>query len=117
MEATGLFRLTTCKVKTSDIFLWKYGTKWDVGQGSVKYKVYTCPMKRRFGCNCELKIGRSEDYVTLEKRGTHDRNSHAPDKDQSKFLKLAQIDSTGSTHGAKTNGQASPAQSSTVQPR
>jgi hypothetical protein len=26
MEATGLFRLTTCKAKTSDIFLWKYGT-------------------------------------------------------------------------------------------
>lgn len=49
-------------------------------------------MKRRFACNCELKIGRSEDFVTLEMRGTHDRSSHAPDKDQSKFLKLAQID-------------------------
>ena len=57
METTGLFRLTTCKAKKNDIFLWKYGTKWDVGQGAVKYNVYTCPMKRRFRCNCELKIG------------------------------------------------------------
>ena len=24
MEATGLFRLSTCKAKSSDIFLWKY---------------------------------------------------------------------------------------------
>jgi hypothetical protein len=61
MEATGLFRLTTCKAKTSDIFLWNYGTKWDVRQGAVNYKIYTCPMKRRFGCNGELKIGRSEE--------------------------------------------------------
>jgi hypothetical protein len=36
MEATGLFRLSTCKAKSSDIFLWKYGTKWDVGKGALK---------------------------------------------------------------------------------
>ncbi len=91
MEATGLFRLSTCKAKSSDIFLWKYGTKWDVGKGALKYKIYTCPMKYRFGCNFELKIGRAEEYVTLEMRGTHYLSSHAPNKYNSKFLKVAQI--------------------------
>jgi hypothetical protein len=46
-------------------------------------------MKYRFGCNCELKIGRSAEYVTLETRGTHDLSSHAADN--SKYLKVAQI--------------------------
>ena len=91
MEATGLFRLSTCKAKSSDIFLWKYCTKWDVGKGALKYTLYHCPMEYRFGCNCEPKVGRSEDFVTLEMRGTHDLSSHAPDQDNSKFLKVAQI--------------------------
>jgi hypothetical protein len=37
MEATGLFRLSTCKAKKNDIFLWKYVTKWDAGKGALKY--------------------------------------------------------------------------------
>ena len=49
-------------------------------------------MKRRFNCDCQLKICRSDLYVSVEMRGTHDENSHAPDKEVSKFLKVAQIE-------------------------
>jgi hypothetical protein len=59
MGATGLFRFSTCKAKFSDIFLRNYGTKWDVGKGALKYKIYTCPMKYRFGCNSRL---RAQDW-------------------------------------------------------
>jgi hypothetical protein len=48
-------------------------------------------MKRRFKCDCQIKICRTPQYVSLEMRGTHDEESHAPEKDTSNFLKVAQI--------------------------
>ena len=92
MEVTRLYRLTTCKSKPDDIFLWKNATKWTVAKGAISYQMLRCPMKRRFNCDCELKVTRASDYVILEMRGSHDENSHASDKDVSKFLKVRQIE-------------------------
>jgi hypothetical protein len=54
--------------------------------------VYMCPLETRFGCSCQLRVANSPTGTTLEMRGTHDAMSHAPEKDQSKFLKLQQIE-------------------------
>ena len=93
MEVTRLFRLTTCKSKADDIFLWKHATRWYTGKVTIQFQMLRCPMKRRFNCDCEIKVTRAPDSVTLEMRGSHDENSHAPEKDVSKFLKASQIDS------------------------
>jgi hypothetical protein len=52
-------------------------------------------MKRRFDCDCQIKICRTLQYVSIEMRGTHDADSHAPEKDTSNFLKVAQISAIG----------------------
>ena len=91
MEVTRLFRIDSKPAKEHDIFLWKHSTFWSVGKGSVDYQMLYCPMKRRFNCDCQIKICRTSQYVSLEMRGTHDAESHAPEKDTSKFLKVAQI--------------------------
>lgn len=92
MEVTRLFRLSTCKQKPKDIFLWKHVNDWNVGKGSSQCQLFRCPLRNRFQCFCELKVTRSSADVVLEMRGTHDADSHAPDKDKSKFLKVAQIE-------------------------
>jgi len=92
MEVTRLYRLSTTKSKPKDIALWKHNTDWTACQGKTLYSMYRCPVSYRFGYDCELKVCRREDVVTLEMRGTHDADSHAPEKDKSKFLKFAQID-------------------------
>ncbi len=49
-------------------------------------------MKGRLYCNCELKICRTDTSVSIEMCRTHDENSHAPEKDTSKFMNVAQIE-------------------------
>ena len=56
MEVTRLFRLTTCKSRPDDYFLWKNATKWSVAKGIISYQMLRCPMKLRFKCACELKV-------------------------------------------------------------
>ena len=92
MEVTILFRLTTASTKANDIFLWKHSNFWSTAKGVMQFQMLVCPMKRRFGCECQLKICRTDAYVSIEMRGTHDAESHAPEKDRSKFLKVAQIE-------------------------
>ncbi len=91
MAVTKLFRIDSKPAKEHDIFLWKHSTFWSVGKGSVDYQMLYCPMKRCFHCDCQIKICRTSQYVSLEMCGTHDADSHAPKKDTSKFLKVAQI--------------------------
>ncbi len=92
VTSTRLFLLFTGQPKAGDIFLWKFATEWDVGKGPVKYHMLRCLMKCRFKCNCELKMCRSPEFVSLEMCGQHDENSHAPKKNRSKNLKVAKID-------------------------
>ena len=92
MEVTRLYRLSTTKPKKNDIFLWKHSNFWNAAKGAMQFQMLICPMIRRFGCMCQLKICRTDHYVTLEIRGTHDAESHAAEKDTSKFLKVAQIE-------------------------
>jgi hypothetical protein len=92
MEASRLFRLSIGSQKKSSIFLWRLSSFWNVAHGSVRYQMLYCPMKCRFNCYCQLEICRTDLYVSVEMRGTHDENSHAPDNDVSKILKVAQIE-------------------------
>jgi hypothetical protein len=91
MEVTRLYRIDSKPAKEHDIFTWKHSNFWSVAKGSVNYQMLCCLMKRRFGCDCQIKICRTSEYVSLEMRGTHDAESHSPEKDTSKFLKVAQI--------------------------
>ncbi len=61
--------------------------------GDTTYtNIYVCFLETRFGCSCQLRVTNSPAGTTLEMRGTHDATSHAPEKDQSKFLKVQQIE-------------------------
>jgi hypothetical protein len=91
MEVTRSFRIDSKPAKEHNIFLWKHSTFWSVGEGSVDYQMLYCPMKCSLKCNCQIKICRTSQYVSLEMCGTHDAESHAPEKDTSKFLKVTQI--------------------------
>jgi hypothetical protein len=53
------------------------------GKGTTHYQLLKCPMKLRFRCDYEIKVTRALDLVTPEMRGTHDADSHAPEKDVS----------------------------------
>ncbi len=92
MEITRLYRLSTTKPKKHDIFQWEHLNFWTAAKGALQFQMLICPMIRRFGCMSQLQICRTDHYVTLEIRGTHDAESHAPEKDTSKFLKEAQIE-------------------------
>ena len=101
MEASLLFRLSVGSQEPNNIFLWRHSSFWDVANGSVRYQMLYCPMKGKFNCKCELKITdtsvsidmcRTDTSVSIDMCGTHDENSHAPDKDTSKFMNVAQIE-------------------------
>jgi hypothetical protein len=68
------------------------------GARTVRDTTYTninmCPLETRFGCSCQLRVTNSPAETTLEMRGTHDATSDAPEKYQSKYLKLQQIEAT-----------------------
>ncbi len=116
MEASGIFRTTTCKQGRQNIFLWKWTSEWKTAMGAVRFELYMCPMQRRFQCDCQLKICHAPDYFSLEIRGMQDVNSHAPDKDTGpNFLKVAQIDviqqGVRNAHCTDADCQAASAQS------
>jgi hypothetical protein len=86
MEVTRLYRLPTSKQKKNDIFLWKHSNFWTDAKGAVQFQMLICPMIRRFGCMCQIKICWTEKYVSIEMRDTHDAESHAPEKYKSNCL-------------------------------
>ncbi len=79
MEVTRWFRIDSKPALEHDIFLWKHSTFWSVGKGSVDYQMLYCPTKRRFKCDCQIKICRTSQYVSLEMHGTNhdDADSHS----------------------------------------
>ena len=92
MEQSGLCKLAPFKPKHADLHLWKRKVGWGSDRDTTYTNIYMCPLETRFGCSCQLRVTNSPAGTTLEMRGTHDATSHAPEKDQSKFLKLQQIE-------------------------
>jgi hypothetical protein len=92
MEQSGLCKLATSKPKHTDLHLWKRKVGWGSDKDTPYTNIYMCPLETRFGCTCQLRVTNSPAGTTLEMRGTHDATSHAPEKDQSKFLELQQIE-------------------------
>ena len=70
----------------------KQARDWSVDRGETSVTWYRCPLKARFGCCAEIKIYGGLSFMALETRGVHDADSHHPDKDRSKHLKVKQIE-------------------------
>ena len=62
-------------------------------------------MAHRFQCKCQIRIYDGPTCMSLEVRSAHDAESHAPDKEVSKHLKVKQI------HAIATGVRMCPAQS------
>ena len=92
MEAGHVYKVPGHKAGPTDCGLWKQSKEWTADGGDTKTCVFKCPLSGRFGCKAEVKITESTGYHSLETRGVHDAESHHPDKDKSKHLKLKQIE-------------------------
>ena len=92
MEAGKIFKLAGHKTGPNDYFMWKLVRSWTIDGGHTLVSWFRCPLSYRFGCTCEIKKYDGESYMALEKRGEHDDDSHHPDKDKSKHLKLKQME-------------------------
>ena len=90
MELSRLKRLPNHKANPTDIGLWKLARSHFKAKTGVTNKVYRCAMHYRCGCNATIRVTNGNDYITLERGGTHDENSHSDDK--SVFLKHKQIE-------------------------
>jgi hypothetical protein len=94
MEQSGLCELATNKPKGTDMHLRKQQVKWDSDGKTTVTQMFHCPPSSRFGRAaraCQLLLTKSLLATTLEMRGSHGAASHAPEKDQLKFLKFQQI--------------------------
>jgi hypothetical protein len=118
MEESGLIKLATHRAKASNLHLWKKSTGWHSDGNTTKTTIYHCPLMTKFGYPCQLKVTDMARAVYVEKRGVHDKECHSADKDQSKFLKLHQIEAIragviiapkqGATHLRRNLMHASP---------
>jgi hypothetical protein len=92
MEDSGLIKLETHRPKETDLQLSKQQNSWYSDGNSTCNTIYQCPLNSKFGCLCQFKVTDMTLGTYVEKRGTHDKSCHAPEKDKSKFLKLQQIE-------------------------
>ncbi len=91
MDESRMVRLPGHVPAPTDCGLWKLKRETMIDYGTTSVKWMTCPMAYRFGCNCQIKISDGTSYCSLQVRGEHNADSHAPDKDKSKHLKVAQL--------------------------
>ena len=90
MERSRLKRLPNHKSNPTDIGLWKLARSQFKAKSGATNKVYRCAMHYRCGCNATIRVINGKDFISLERSGTHDENSHADDK--SVYLKHKQIE-------------------------
>ena len=91
MESSKLYKLPGHKSNAMDLGMLKLIKQWPADEGQSMVSVYRCPLSGRFNCPCQIKVTDTPAYQLLETRGVHDEDSHHPDKDKSKHLKLKQL--------------------------
>ena len=89
MEASMIYKLGNHRPGPNDYGMWKLIRGYPFQDGMVSW--YRCSLRGRFGCNAEIKITYALGYMSLEKRGEHNDDSHHPSKVKSKYLKVKQI--------------------------
>ena len=74
--------------KPSDLGMWKKGQEHE--SRGFHYTIFKCPMNKRAGCKCVLRLVMCKDYVELQRSELrHNASSHA--QDDSKTLKYEQM--------------------------
>ena len=89
MSLSKLKKLPGHQSKPTDVSLWKQFREYKVQKGTIRIRLFRCPLHHRCGCKAGIRIMEGPEWMQLDRCGEHHANSH--DDDSSKFLKHDQI--------------------------
>ena len=90
MAAGGITKLAYLRTSATDLGQWKVKDVFESSETGSKIIRYQCPLKTRCKCPALLKVVHSQTLVRIFMSQMHDTESHAADKDKSKYLNWQQ---------------------------
>ncbi len=92
VETSRMYKLPGHRSKPTDFGLWKLKRVWSTDDDTTDVHWYKCPMLISFGCQVQIKVIENTHHITLLRRGEHEQNIHAHENDNSKHLKVKQLE-------------------------